>query len=136
MAPFRGAGPQWHHSDVQPRQLGTQLGIPAADSRGLVATKHAYEALATRVHGVPALAPYFHFAFGWGVATAFQCLRFRTSLGAALLCVLGGPAIAMIWDPPIRVLHHLFGADQAAGAGLIMSLAFALRAYTRFRQKY
>ena len=104
-----------------------QFGIPASDDRGLVASQHAYDALYTRVYGVPALAPYFHFAFGWGIAIALQLAKFRiNSLGAALLCVLGGPAIALIWDPPIRILYHLFGADQAVGAQLIMSLSFAL----------
>ena len=103
-----------------------QFGIPADDTRGLVASKHAYDALHDRVFGVPALAPYFHFAFGWGIAVAFQLVNFSSGLGAALLCVLGGPAIAMIWDPPIRVLHHLLGTDQAAGAMALMGLALAL----------
>jgi len=42
------------------------------DARGLVASKYAYDVLYTRIHGCPALAPYFHFAFGWGIAKAYQ----------------------------------------------------------------
>ena len=37
----------------------------------LVAAQHAYDALYTRMFGVPALAPYFHFAFGWGIPYCF-----------------------------------------------------------------
>ena len=104
----------------------TQFGPPAVDGRGLVASQHAYDALITRIFGVPALAPYFHFAFGWGIAIAFQWLHFRASLGAALCCVIGGPVIAMVWDPPIRILGSLLGADQASAAMCVMALAFAL----------
>ena len=31
-------------------------------------------------HGVPALAPYFHFAFGWGIAIALQLVAFRDTV--------------------------------------------------------
>ena len=97
-----------------------QFGVMATDGRGLVASKHAFDALHTRVYGVPALAPYFHFAFGWGIATAFKLFSYRPSWRVALLCVLGGPAIAMVWDLPIRVLRVLVGADQAAAAQFLM----------------
>ena len=103
-----------------------QFGKPALDPNNLIATQHAYDALYTRVFGVPALAPYFHFAFGWGIAYAFQGLKFDGGYTTALLCVLGGPAIAMIWDPPIRILGVLLGADQASAAMCLMALALAL----------
>ena len=104
----------------------TQFGIPAADTRGLVASQHAYDALATRVHGVPALAPYFHFAFGWGIAVAFQLVRFSPTVGATVFSVLAGPAIALLWDPPVRFLDALLGASQAEAAPFIMLLSFLL----------
>ena len=96
------------------------------DSRGLVAADHAYEALSVRAFGVPALAPYFHFAFGWGIATAFQA-QVRWALpGGAIAPVLLGPALGMLWDPPIRILFYALGADKLAAAMAIMGCALAL----------
>ena len=103
-----------------------QFGIPATDPRGLVASQHAYEALYTRVYGVPATAPYFHFAFGWGIAYAYQLLHHRNTLLTALACCLLGPALGLIWDPPLRVLDYLIGVDQLSAVQGIMALAFAL----------
>ena len=103
-----------------------QFGIPAADSRGLVASQHAYDALFTRQYGVPATAPYFHFAFGWGIAFAFQLVRHSNTLLAAIVCVIGGPAIALVWDPPIRILNYLIGVDQMSAVVSIMALALAM----------
>ena len=103
-----------------------QFGAPGEDDRGLVAADHAYEALATRAFGVPALAPYFHFAFGWGIATAFQA-QVRWSLpGGAIAPVLLGPALGMLWDPPIRIIFWTLGANKLAAAMGIMGSALAV----------
>ncbi|GMI36809.1 hypothetical protein TrRE_jg6772 [Triparma retinervis] len=93
------------------------------DTRGLVSSKHAYDALFTRVHGCPALAPYFHFAFGWGIAKAYQLTSFK---GNPVLLAFIGPAIGMIWDPPVRVLVNLFGIDQTGAAVAIMMIGILL----------
>jgi hypothetical protein len=90
----------------------------------MVVTEHAREALAGRVHGVPALAPYFHAAFGWGIALAFQVVGLDGSLLQHLLPALLGPALAMLWDPPIRLLVSVLGASQAAAAAAIMLVSF------------
>jgi hypothetical protein len=103
-----------------------QFGAPGLDPRGLVAAEHAYEALATRAFGVPALAPYFHFAFGWGIATAFQAQTRWSLPGGAIAPVLLGPAFGMLWDPPVRLCDWLLGANKLAAAMSIMAVALAL----------
>jgi hypothetical protein len=103
-----------------------QFGEPGTDERGLVASVHAFEALSTRAFGVPALAPYFHFAFGWGICTALQ-VQTRWSLpGGAIAPVLLGPAFGMLWDPPIRIAFWTLGADKLGAAMSIMAMALAL----------
>ena len=118
----------WHWPDTQLLVKAgcttIQFGVPAADSRGLVASQHAFEALSSRVHGVPVLAPYFHFAFGWGIAIALQLVRFRPTVGGTVFSVLAGPAIALVWDPPVRLLGTLFGATPAEAAPFLMLVSF------------
>ena len=44
----------------------------------------------------------------------FHEIRARLSQALAILfSVLGGPAIALIWDPPIRILDWMVGASQS-----------------------
>jgi hypothetical protein len=92
----------------------------------VVVTEHAKEALAARVFAVPALAPYFHSAYGWGIAVAFQIVGFDGSLVRHLLPALLGPALAMLWDPPIRLLVHYLGASPAAAAAAVMLSSFLI----------
>lgn len=104
-----------------------QFGDLASDPRGMVVTEHAKEALAGRVLGVPALAPYFHSAFGWGIALAFQLVGLDGSLLQHLLPALLGPALAlMLWDPAVRMLVLLLGASQAGAAAAVMLVSFFL----------
>jgi len=131
--PYESQGPMmgwwlWPRADmlVKPGWVGWQLGAPGADERGLVASAHAYEALSVRAFGVPALAPYFHFAFGWGIATAFQAQAKWALPGGAFTPVLLGPALGLLWDPPIRIVYWLLGANKLAAAMSIMATALAL----------
>ncbi len=146
----------WPRADgvVKPGCDIWQHGVPGADRRGLVVSAHAAEALSTRVHGVPALAPYFHFAFGWGIARALQLSSFR----APLLAVILGPSLGapnpsprrqpsphsrpprpprararragMLWDPPVRVIELCIGASKSVAAAALMlgSLVVAVAA--------
>lgn len=118
----------WPRADglVKPGATMLQFGEPAADARGLVAAAHAAEALSVRVDGVPSLAPFFHFAFGWGIATAFQVQARYQLPGGDLLPVLLGPALALVWDPTVRLFEWSLGATKTAGAMCIMLTAFAL----------
>ena len=64
----------WPRADgvVKPGCDIWQHGVPGEDTRGLAVSAHAAAALAGRNFGVPALAPFFHFAFGWGIGLALQ----------------------------------------------------------------
>ncbi len=117
----------WPRPDrlVKPGSVLVQLGELGDDGRGLVAAPHAHAALASRVFGVPALAPFFHCAFGWGIAAALQI--FGHTPRGALLAVLAGPALAMAWDPPIRLIHYAFGAAQTVSTRRDAPLARARR---------
>lgn len=97
-----------------------QFGDPGNDDRGLVVTGHAAEALGERVFGFPLLAPFFHHAFGWGIAMACQMTGFRSPCSA----ILFGPALGMLWDPLVRLFKALLGASKSASAPLIMAVSF------------
>ena len=119
----------WPRADgvVKPGCDIWQHGVPGEDTRGLAVSAHAAAALAGRNFGVPALAPFFHFAFGWGIGLALQllggdCATFLTALPVVLL----GPALGLLWDPPVRALDHLLGASQTAAAAFLMQLALVL----------
>lgn len=111
---------------VKPGATLHQFGALGSDPRGMVIAEHAREALAERVFGIPALAPYFHSAFGAGIAFAFQLVGMDGSLLQHLLPVLLGPALAMVWDPPIRFLVQMLGASQAAAAAAVMLVSFLI----------
>ena len=103
-----------------------RLGQHGSDERGLVVSDHAFEALSVRVFGVPALAPYFHFAFGWGIAVAFQArVRWDLPFGS-MLPVLCGPTLGLFWELPVRVLEALLGANKLAITMAVMACAVSV----------
>ena len=115
-------------------QFGNQ-GLNLAD---MMTTEHVEEALGERIFGFPLLAPYFHSAFGWGIGLALQLTvpsfsslstKLRsvspgTSNMAIISSVLLGPALGMLWDPPIRIFNSVLGANKLAAAPAVMSLVF------------
>ena len=127
----------WPRSDgiVKPRAQLWQFGDPGQDDRGMVTTFHAYEALSERVYGFPPMAPYFHAAFGFGIALALlitdsylehskvkmsKTLKFVAIVASVLL----GPALGMAWDPPIRILKNALDVGKVIAAPGIMGLVF------------
>lgn len=99
-----------------------QAGPLGLDARGLVASPHVMEALGERLFGVPVMAPYFHFAFGWGIAVVYQLTAFKSHA----LPVLLGPTIALVWDPAMRAVCTAFGASKlAAVCALMLGSTFA-----------
>lgn len=112
---------------------------------GMVATPHVLVALEERIWGFPVMAPYFHYAFGFGIAMALQLLvpAIRGKQGAArqtayppvtsssvagiLMSVLFGPTLGLLWDPVERIVSlAVGGASKFATVPLIMVSAFIL----------
>lgn len=130
----------WPRDDgiVKPNVDIWQFGDPGNDSRGMVTTLHVKEALSERVYGFPPMAPYFHSAFGFGIALAMIIIdklhahmsnstkgkSKNLQLISTTAAVLLGPALGMIWDPPIRILKHALGAGKQIAVPGIMGLAF------------
>lgn len=96
-----------------------QLGEPGLDLRGLVVTRHAADALAERVFGVPIMAVYFHAAFGAGIFAALQLGRFEWPV----LSTLFGPALALLCDPPLRLICAACGSNFLLAAPCTMAVA-------------
>ena len=109
---------------VKPGSALRQFGDLELDTRGMVATLHAHESLQDRVFGMPIMAPYFHTAFGWGIAAAFQVVGFDGTIFHHLLPVLLGPLLAMLWDPPIRILENALGAERTVVAVGVMVTSY------------
>eukprot|EP00937_MAST-01D_sp_MAST-1D-sp2_P002572 g2572.t1 len=103
-----------------------QLGDLGRDTRGLVVSPHAAEALGERVWGFPVLAPFFHVAFGWGVAAACMVAGWPKGVRAQLLVVLLVTPLAMCWDPAFRAVGALFHCSKAAAAPVLMALTLIL----------
>lgn len=70
----------WPRSDgmVKPGCQIWQAAELDHDTRGLVASAHVTQALGARVFGVPAMAPLYHFALGWGMALALRWTGFKS----------------------------------------------------------
>jgi len=102
----------------------TQFGDAGADPRGLVSVPHVQEALDERFYGVPFMALYFHYAFGWGIALAYQLANRhwgqKSQPWTQLVSVLVGPCFAMLWDPPIRLLKHFLGATKGTAVPVLL----------------
>ena len=106
------------------------------DTRGLVSTPHVIDALYERWHSFPVMAPFFHSAFGWGIATALMytvpAFGAKFKLGkvmgavAVLSSVLTGPSLAMAWDGVMRVFTNTLGLDRFVGVPVMMLLSFVL----------
>jgi hypothetical protein len=111
---------------VKPGSSLQQFGDLAADTRGMVAAAHVQQALSARVFGMPVMAPYFHSAFGWGIALAYQWVGLDGSILNHLTAALLGPALAMLWEVPVRLLPMLLGASQAASVAGVMLCGFFL----------
>jgi hypothetical protein len=107
----------------------------------MVTTDHVEEALGERIFGFPLLAPYFHAAFGWGIGLALQLTvpSFSsspyspteeranspgTSTIAIISSVLLGPALGMLWDPPIRMFKLFLGAGKVSSAPSVMAMIY------------
>ena len=124
----------WPREDgiVKPNCDIWQFGKPGENPNDFVTTDHVEEALGERIFGFPLLAPYFHSAFGWGIAMALQLTtstsRKQNSSDAMAIMssVLLGPALGMLWDPPIRILKALLGASKVAAAPAVMALVFVI----------
>lgn len=99
---------------VLPDSSLQQYGEIGQDSRGVVVSQHASVPLSFRVYEIPVMALYFHIAFGWGIATAFQIVGFGGSQLKHLLVIVLGPALAMLWDLPVRLFTSVFGASPYA----------------------
>ena len=99
---------------VKGRRLATH-----ARYAGLVSTL-TIDALYERWHSFPVMAPFFHSAFGWGIATAptygsaFGAKLSWEVMGAVavLSSVLTGPSLAMVWDGVMRVFTNTLGLDD------------------------
>ena len=88
----------------------------------LLMAPHAAEALAERLWGFPVMAPFFDLFFGWGIGAALYLAP-----GAGTLPkVVVGPFLALIWDPPVRLLEHTIGAPKSGSVPLIMALAIVV----------
>lgn len=120
---------------VKPSAKLWQFGDPGNDTRGMVTTPHVEEALGERIYGFPPMAPYFHSAFGFGIAVAllitgsfFQQSKLRMTktmqFVAIVASVLLGPALGMAWDPPIRILKIVLGVRKVIAVPGIMGLVF------------
>ncbi len=131
----------WPQADgiIKPGATLWQFGDPGNDSRGMVTTGHVAEALGERIYGFPPMAPYFHSAFGWGIAVALQLTvpsfsgkssSSKTMTGGTFAALIGsvllGPALGMSWDPIIRVLKNYVGASKAMAVPAVMGLAFVV----------
>jgi len=81
------------------------------------------KALEERWCGFPTLAPYFHFAFGWGIAVAMQFSGFPSSIIGTFPCVIFGPALHLLWYQLVDLVKHVFGANTYCAAPCIMGLA-------------
>ena len=113
-----------------------QFGELADDTRGMVVTPHAMDALADRIYEIPVLAPYFHMACGWGVALAFQIVGFDRSLLQHLIPAFLGPALAMLWEPPLRLTMYILGANIFSVAPTIWLTALMIVLLAGPRLKY
>ena len=134
----------WPQADgvVKPGTDIWQHGDPGKDTRGMVTTRHVAQALGERVFGFPILAPYFHSAFGWGIALSllWTVPSFSGNIGnkstkksffsimggyyALMGSVILGPSLAMFWDPLVRVSKAAFGADYTCSAPVVMMLSY------------
>ena len=101
-----------------------QFGQLALDTRGVVVAPHAADALALRAFGAPLSAALFHAAIGWGIALALQFGRFRPR--SAVVAVLLGPSLAMIWDGAVRAIEWASGADRLAAVPVMLLLSLVL----------
>ena len=68
------------------------------------------------------MAPYFHFAFGWGIAAVYQATGFKTHAVPVLL----GPAVALVWDPAMRLVCVGFGTSKLSAVVALMLASFVL----------
>lgn len=101
----------------------------------LISVPHVVEALEIRWYGVPVLAPYFHMAFGWGIAVAFGIWERIGSNSSPMIVpfvTLVGPAFGMLWDPVLRLLEFASGAGQAARPAAATTIMLASVAYPIF----
>jgi hypothetical protein len=99
-----------------------QYGALGLNPNNLMVSTHAAEALEERIFGVPLLAPYFHCAFGFGIAFAMCVLDFKWLPVSVFL----GPAFGMMWDPPIRLAKIFLGASKSAAAPSFMLLSWLI----------
>lgn len=98
-----------------------QYGDLGKDTRGVVSCEHVKENLHDRIFEIPVMALYFHLAMGWGVATAFQIVgKYEKSVVKHLTIIFLGPAMAMLWDIPHRLLSYFLGASQLASTSVIV----------------
>jgi len=81
------------------------------------------EALSERWCGFPTLAPYFHFAFGWGIAVAMQFSGFPSSILGTFPCVIFGPALHLLWYQVVHLAKYALGANTYTSAPCIMGVA-------------
>ena len=130
----------WPREDgiVKPSCNIWQFGIPGNNPHDFVTTDHVEEALGERIFGFPLLAPYFHCAFGWGIAMALQLTtsvnrnrrnprdNVYSNVIPILSSVLLGPTLGMLWDPPIRIFKVLIGANKVATAPAVMAMVFLM----------
>ena len=95
------------------------------DARGLVVSPHAAEALAERVHGVPVMAPYFHFAFGFGWAASLLLTGpiSAESPPSMRRFLIAGVLVLVLFLPPIWLTR---GLTEAAGFPLTQGVPLSL----------
>jgi len=116
----------WPRSDglVKPHATTWQLGDLGVDTRGLVTNAYVAEALGVRVYGVPSMAPFFHFAFGWGIACAFQDQSRFELRGGPIQTVILVPSLAMLCDPAVRIFEWTIGASKTSAVVVLMLSSF------------
>lgn len=121
---------------------------PPARDHNLVASPHAYEALAARwpadgdagvkmARGFPIMAPIFHVALGFGFCFAgwlFNAGTVNNTVGGAslrhvvklLFTMIASWPIALLWDAPIRLVETALPGSKLVAAPALIILAVLL----------
>jgi len=92
-------------------------------------SENVADAFDERFFGLPLMGVYFHMAFGSGFAATLYLFGGKNLSSSSLLhlipTILFTPAIAMIYDLPVRVLK-LYGVSRFASVPLLAALLFLL----------